>query len=173
MAIEFLPRETYEIAREKGYELLGRLRGSIYYMRKSGLMPNGKRSTMYSLMRSDGTMVFGQHSFLGFSGADKAVLMLQREDGKWSVVSNEGVPITDFIYDEMDGRYEYGRLRVKRNELYGYLDKRGNEVIPCRFERAQIFYKSRYAIVTENGVTKTINLKGKEVETTPFGESPQ
>ncbi|MDR2912898.1 MAG: WG repeat-containing protein [Alistipes sp.] len=156
MAIEYLDRKTYDLARAHGYELIGRLGTDLYYVHKT---PSGRREKLTGFMRSDGTMLF-EPVFIEFSSADKDMLMCRREDGLWGVVSKEGVQITDFIYEEMDGRYEFGRLMAKRNDLWGYLDKKGEVAIPFRYEIAAPFIK-RVAIVQEGGKLKAIGLRGE------------
>jgi len=38
---------------------------------------------------------------------------------------------------------ERARFRIKRNGKYGFIDKAGNEVIPCQYEKSGVFSDGR------------------------------
>ena len=149
-------------ARAHGYNLLGMIDADLCLIAKYQYTSTGVKSGIIGLMRTDGSMIF-EPQFTEYSTADKGMLMLLREDGKWGVVAKSGEPVTDFKYDEMDGRYEFGRLLVKYNGLYGYINKKGKEVIPFQFEKATPFWKGK-AIVRKSEKLFAINIKGEEVE---------
>ena len=51
-------------------------------------------------------------------------------------------PLTDAVYTWTGGISE-GRIIVQRDGKYGFLDLRGREVIPCRYDEATPFYMGR------------------------------
>lgn len=62
-----------------------------------------------------------------------------------------------------------GLLRVERNDKYGYIDKTGNEVIPCKFYYATSF-SNGYAVVQEKKDDSYYYIKpdGTRLLETPF-----
>lgn len=50
-----------------------------------------------------------------------------KANNKWGVVNSDGILVTPYKYSETRGS------RVVHNDLWGYLDKSGNEVIPCKY----------------------------------------
>ncbi len=44
---------------------------------------------------------------------------------------------------EMNNQEETARFRIERNGKYGFIDKAGNEVIPCQYEKAGVFSDGR------------------------------
>ena len=55
-----------------------------------------------------------------------------------------------------------GRAGVCRNDKWGFVDKEGNEVIPCKYENVEYFYHG-HCFVEKNGKWGIINTDGKEV----------
>lgn len=70
-------------------------------------------------------------------------------------------------YEEL-GSFREGLAAVQRNGLWGYIDKDGNEVIPCQYESAEYFNNSR-AIVSKGGLYGCIDTKGNEVVPFEYG----
>lgn len=64
-------------------------------------------------------------------------------------------------YEKLNNFHE-GLAAVQHNGLWGYIDKEGNEAIPCQYESAEDFNNSR-AIVSKGGLYGSINEKGHEV----------
>ena len=64
---------------------------------------------------------------------------------KYGLIDTLGRLTVSAIYDEI-GSFREGRLAVKRNGLWGYADRDGLEVIPCRFRDAQAFSEGRAAV---------------------------
>lgn len=64
-------------------------------------------------------------------------------------------------YDKL-APFSEGRAAVCRGELWGYIDTKGNEVIPCQYSRAEIFHEG-LAQVVHGDESFYINRKGKKV----------
>lgn len=70
-------------------------------------------------------------------------------------------------YEKLNNFHE-GLAAVQHNGLWGYIDKEGNEVIPCQYESAEDFNNSR-AIVSKGGLYGCIDTKGNEVVPFEYG----
>lgn len=70
-------------------------------------------------------------------------------------------------YEEL-GSFSEGFAAVQRNGLWGYIDKDGNEVIPCQYESAKGFVNSR-AVVEKGDLYGCIDTKGREVIPFEYG----
>ena len=90
----------------------------------------------------------------GFSFAEKS--------GKWGLINNKGVEITDFIFDYNPFNlyyyfsdfpyYKYffeELLPVRKNGKYGFIDKLGNEIIPFIYDQVYWFSEGLAAIKKE------------------------
>lgn len=77
--------------------------------------------------------------------------------------------LTKPIYSELVGKTE-GRILVARDGKYGFLDEKGNEVIPCQYEAAGLFNEDR-TNVTLNGKCGIIDSKGKVILPIQFDNS--
>lgn len=64
---------------------------------------------------------------------------------KYGLIDTLGRLTVSAIYDEI-GSFREGRLAVKRNGMWGYVDRDGLEVIPCRFRDAQPFSEGLAAV---------------------------
>lgn len=69
---------------------------------------------------------------------DNQIIRVYIQQPKYGLIDTLGRLTVSAIYDEI-GSFTEGRLAVKRNGLWGYVDRDGLEVIPCRFRDAQSF----------------------------------
>ena len=60
-------------------------------------------------------------------------IFLNKKDGKYGYVDKKGNQVTDYIYDDATEQNEYGYVAVKKNGLWGSLDKNGKEVITTKY----------------------------------------
>src|SRR5574344_1594861 len=68
------------------------------------------------------------------------------------------------IYDKVDCfRFCYGRLLVRKNGKYGYVDIRGNEVIPLIYDKAEWEFHDGVAEVELNGKKFKIDTNGNKI----------
>lgn len=63
------------------------------------------------------------------------------ETGGLYAVYNDGMPVTDFIYEEC-GTASSGLLAVKKDGRWGYVDESGKEVIPAEFDASWHYYST-------------------------------
>lgn len=64
-------------------------------------------------------------------------------------------------YDEL-GEYSEGMAPVRKGEKWGYIDTKGNELIPCKYDEASRFSEG-VAAVSQNGKWGYINTNGETV----------
>ena len=70
----------------------------------------------------------------------------------------------DFIESKyiVTGQFKEGLARVKNhNNLYGYIDKKGKEVIPCQFTKAFDFSEGLAAVSNEENLFGFIDTNGE------------
>ena len=60
-------------------------------------------------------------------------LFLSKKNGKYGYVDKKGNPVTDYIYDDATEQNEYGYAAVKRNGLWGSVDRNGKEAISPKY----------------------------------------
>lgn len=71
-----------------------------------------------------------------FEDEDVAIVYL---NNKCALINNRGNFLTEFIYDFIYCGSENGLFEVKQNGLHGHIDIRGNEVIPCIYQKGHYF----------------------------------
>jgi len=60
-------------------------------------------------------------------------LFLSKKGGKYGFVDDKGNLIVDYIYDDATEQNEYGYSAVKKNGLWGSIDKQGKEIIEPKY----------------------------------------
>ena len=70
------------------------------------------------------------------------------------------------VYDEL-GPFNEGYAAVRRGKKWGYINTKGEEVIPCSFDAADIFSEG-LAAVSKSDKLAYINTKGEEVISSPY-----
>ena len=81
--------------------------------------------------------------------------------GKWGFSYNKNV-IIKYKYDDAD-EFSSGLARVKLNGTWGFVDKKGKEVITPKFDFACNFTEEDFAKVALNGKYGFIDKTGKEI----------
>jgi hypothetical protein len=76
---------------------------------------------------------------------DNKILRLYINKPKYGLIDSSGKLTVRTEYDEI-GLFREGRLAVKRNGLWGYVNVDGVEVIPCRFEEVRPFSEGLAAV---------------------------
>ncbi len=79
-----------------------------------------------------------------------------KKEGKQMVVRYDGLILP---YSEMGDSLYDGRLMVKKNGEWGYVDQKWKEVIECHFEEMGPFFKG-YAVVKRDGKWGIIDVNG-------------
>lgn len=61
-------------------------------------------------------------------------LFLKQENGKYGYVNKKGEKVVDYIYDDATEQNIYGYAGVKKNGVWGSIDREGKEVIAPKYE---------------------------------------
>ena len=61
-------------------------------------------------------------------------IFLDKQNGKYGYVDKKGNAVTEYIYDDATEQNKYGYVAVKKDGLWGSLDKNGKEVIEPKYE---------------------------------------
>ena len=69
---------------------------------------------------------------------ENQIIRVYRQQPKYGLIDTLGQLTVNAVYDEI-GSFSEGRLAVRRNGLWGYVNRDGLEVIPCRFKEANNF----------------------------------
>ncbi len=73
------------------------------------------------------------------------IVRLYVQTPKYGLIDTLGQLAVDAVYDEL-GFFKEGRLAVKRNGLWGFVNDEGLEVIPCRFREVSDFSEGLAAV---------------------------
>jgi hypothetical protein len=112
----------------------------------------------------------------GLQYANGGLIKVKIKD-KWGVINDKDELIVPCKYDDIGGDFYEDMLRVfvgsidfnneyeyeEYNGLYGFVDKNGEEVIPCQFTYSDQFYEGK-ARVKKDGKKYYINTKGETVK---------
>jgi hypothetical protein len=70
------------------------------------------------------------------------------EKGKWGF-RKDGTVLIPPAYDDADGIFINGMMRVMKDSLYGYVNENGVEIVKPAYKRVETFDKHRLAVVTD------------------------
>ena len=83
-------------------------------------------------------------------GSNNTIFVLSND--KYALFSNTGEKLTDFVYEELLANNDHsnnddsGVIIAKKEGKYGYLNQRGDEIIPCDFEESNRF-EGKYVLL--------------------------
>ncbi len=130
----------------------------IYTCAGQGIMPFESGYTKFENLEGYGMLPSGYWQVYDY-GLFKVQL-----DGKYGITDADGNKLTDFIYDEFDTYYNHktGYLKVKKEGYYGYLNKRGKEIIPTIYKN--IYYDNGYLVAQNDDMKFALySLGGNEI----------
>lgn len=87
----------------------------------------------------------------------------EKEDSyqiKYAFLNEKLEPICDFIYDNVED-FEYGVAVVEKEDQKGILNKRGREIIPCKYESIEVLESKRIQVRKKNYKFDLFTLKGR------------
>lgn len=96
----------------------------------------------------DGNVVIPlEYDYVEFLGSVVKVGYYKQGGSKYGLLDMKGQEVVPIgLYDEIGGPGNYGDyVRVKRNGLYGLVNKRGEVVIPIQYDQLDPFYDYQYA----------------------------
>lgn len=89
---------------------------------------------------------------------------------KMGFVDYNGEPVGDMVYEKyaeaLSYRFHEGRMKVKKNGKYGFVNDQVTEVIPCQYDEAMEF-ENDLVSVKKNGYWGYINTNNEQI--VPFG----
>ncbi len=77
------------------------------------------------------------------------ILRVYNNRQKYGLIDTLGQVTVNLKYDKI-GAFNEGRLAVKRNGFWGFVNENGVEVIPCRFQRVRNFYNGMAVVKLSN-----------------------
>ena len=77
---------------------------------------------------------------------DEDVAVVTNYDCDNALLDNKGNFLTDFSYDIMPSDFAEGFFPVKKNGKYGFIDLKGNEIIPCIYDFSYSFSEGIVAV---------------------------
>ena len=80
------------------------------------------------------------------------------------MLDKNGESITQLIYDKIDDfGFACGRLAVCRNNKWGFINRKGREVIECIYDEVYQFFEENHCTVKLNGEKITIDINGNRI----------
>lgn len=61
-------------------------------------------------------------------------IFVSKKDGKYGFVDRDGNVVVDYIYDEAQEQNKYGFAAVKKDDLWGAIDRKGKETISPKYK---------------------------------------
>ena len=85
-----------------------------------------------------------------------------RENGLWGYIDSTGMERVSFKYEWADSNFFDGLAAVAMNDKIGFINKRGNLVIPCVYDEADHF-RNTISVVKKGGLCGIITTLGQTV----------
>ena len=90
------------------------------------------------------------------------------KDGLWGIMNKDGKMISGFVYDYINDYYN-GLAKFSKNDLDGFIDPKGEEIIPAKYVIAEDFKKDSTEVY-ESGKIYYINKKGEKLSEGKFNK---
>lgn len=104
------------------------------------------------------------------------VFTVQRQDGKYAVITNYGDVIVPFgKYDKIHG-FDKGFAKVRIKDVktnkykFGIIDEQGNVVLPLEWDRIRSFYKKNFSKVRVSRIEADGEITEKFIKLSDLGE---
>ena len=109
----------------------------LYTVKATGILSEVNEEDGYIRMR-----VNDDYKYYDFKGEETEntkvlkdnTIFLDKQNGKYGYVDKKGNTVTEYIYDDATEQNKYGYVAVKKDGLWGSLDKNGKEVIEPKYE---------------------------------------
>lgn len=103
----------------------------------------------------DTLIPFGPYKFLNPID-EEGMILAHANSGKSGYINIEGDTLVSFIYQDV-GLFTNGVAPARKNELWGFVDRTGKEVIPFKYETESYFRNCNLAGLRKNGRFGFIN----------------
>ena len=107
-----------------------------YNVKTTGILSEINTDEEYIRMRIDDEYKYYNlkgEEILNTEALKNNTIFLSKKDGKYGYVDQKGNPVTEYIYDDATEQNEYGFAAVKKNGLWGSIDKDGKEIIEPKY----------------------------------------
>ena len=109
----------------------------LYEVKETGILSEVNDEKEYIRMRVD-----DNYKYYDFDGEEtentkvltENTLFLDKQNGKYGYVDKKGNTVTEYIYDDATEQNKYGYVAVKKDGLWGSLDKNGKEVVEPKYK---------------------------------------
>lgn len=108
----------------------------VYNIKATGILSEVNTDDGYIRMRLD-----DDYKYFDLKGEETSniqvlkdnTIFLSKKDGKYGYVDKKGNPITDYIYDDATEQNKYGFAAVKKNGVWGSINKEGKEIVEPKY----------------------------------------
>lgn len=136
----------------------------IYTFNEQGLARIRVNDLTYSVINNQGERPTNE-KFLAIHSFTNGIARVQTQDRKYNFMDSTGHLIANKSYDQ--ARYFHEEIAaVKWKGFWGYIDKKGNTVLPFEYASASSFYKG-YAYVVKDKKRLFIDRQGQLYDSLP------
>lgn len=122
------------LAEDDGYKTS--LIDSNFNVKATGILSEINTDKLYIRMR-----INDEYKYYNLKGEEKSnivtlennTIFLSKKDGKYGYIDKKENIVVDYIYDDATEQNEYGYVAVKKNGLWGSIDKNGKTVIEPKY----------------------------------------
>lgn len=122
------------LAEDEGYKTS--LIDSNFNVKATGILSEINTDKLYIRMR-----INDEYKYYNLKGEEKSnivtlennTIFLSKKDGKYGYIDKKENIVVDYIYDDATEQNEYGYVAVKKNGLWGSIDKNGKTVIEPKY----------------------------------------
>jgi hypothetical protein len=123
------------------------------------------RKTVWGFIdaEKDSMMFPAEYEYLEYRAipAQKTAVYMARKGGKYGMLSESRVTVVPFEYDELNYNLKTNYLYVKKDSLFGILERDGKPFIPIAYD--DIMSDGTYYKVRKGKKVGLLNLAGKEI----------
>ena len=109
----------------------------LYNVKATGILSEVNDEDEYIRMR-----ISDDYKYYDFNGNETEntkvlknnTIFLDKQNGKYGYVDKKGNSVTEYIYDDATEQNKYGYVAVKKDGVWGSLDKNGKEVIEPKYK---------------------------------------
>ncbi|MFN0204360.1 MAG: WG repeat-containing protein [Bacteroidia bacterium] len=85
-------------------------------------------------------------------------------EGKWCIMDTNGTKLSQLVFDEISTYSEIGYFTVRIDDFWGIVNRSGNLVVPCKFDKVNVIHNnSNYFIVNQGKKEGLYHLQEGEI----------
>jgi peroxiredoxin len=121
---------------------------------------SAKEPKLFGIIDEMGSVLF-EFKYEDVFVISKDIITLKKL-GKWSLINRKGFSLNSSEYEGL-AKLRSKRALVIKNGKYGFIDEKGKEVIPCKYDKAETFFYEGKVKVKLNYQTFEIDINGNEI----------